>query len=67
MLVVPLYRAFGSEAGQDIFIDALAYLGVMQIPVLKPHWPETAGLAASTKPSSLLRASSSSAPGYLPN
>lgn len=67
LLAVPLYRAMGSEAGQEVFIDPLAYLGVVQIPVLKPQWPQTAGLETSIPPSSVLRTSSHGAPGYLPN
>lgn len=47
MFLAPIYKPIANEAGSDVFLDPLAYLGILHIPVLQKKWPETAGISLS--------------------
>ena len=44
LFVAPLMRPYLVYKGKDLYVDALAYLGVFTLPVLKKEWPQTAAI-----------------------
>lgn len=58
LFVAPLYCSIGHEEDFDVYLDPLAYLGVVHLPVLQKSWPETASTKAASDPMDLLVQSS---------
>jgi hypothetical protein len=58
LFVAPLYCSIGHEEDFDVYLDPLAYLGLVHLPVLQKSWPETAGSKGANDPMALLVKSS---------
>lgn len=60
LFVAPLLRPYVSIKERDLYVDALAYLGIFTLPVLKKEWPQTAGIdKIQLEPMEILKKSSS--------
>ena len=44
LFVAPLLRPYIIIKEKDLYVDALSYLGIFTLPVLKKEWPQTAGI-----------------------
>ena len=48
MFIAPLVRPYTVYQGLPVYIDAYAYLGIVNIQVVEQEWPATAGLVERT-------------------
>lgn len=48
LFLAPVYKPIARELDCDVFLDPLAYLGILHLPVLQMQWPETAGMNTGT-------------------
>ena len=60
MFVAPLVQAYTVYQGLPVYLDAYAYLGIVNIQVVEQEWPATAGLVERTQllPTEVLEKSS---------
>lgn len=59
ILVVPVYNSIGTTNGVPVYLDPLAYAGIIHLPYLEKRWPETAGIEKVAKnPYALLQRTS---------
>lgn len=60
MFIAPLVRPYTVYQGLPVYIDAYAYLGIVNIQVVEQEWPATAGLVERTQllPTEVLEKSS---------
>ena len=48
MFVAPLVAAYTVYQGLPVYLDAYAYLGIVNVQVVEEEWPATAGLVERT-------------------
>ncbi len=60
MFIAPLVGPYTVYQGLPVYLDAYAYLGIVNVQVVEEEWPATAGLVERTQllPSEVLEKSS---------
>lgn len=60
MFVAPLVGPYTIYQGLPVYLDAYAYLGIVNVQVVEEEWPATAGLVERTQllPTEVLEKSS---------
>lgn len=66
LFVAPLYCPIGHEEDFDVYLDPLAYLGVMHLPVLQKSWPETASTGENDPMDLLIKSSKLEKGNFIP-